>query len=164
MTCNFNSSERAPQTIYQISSWLPKCLSAARALSQAESQLLAAHAASCLDLLQVAVPSLEVLGLNTTMHWDELHHPQEEGQRELGQVRLLPLNKNCLSAAVSATVGVAAFLHPSAQVCGRCLPAHARRVPRAISLSPTKKHGKSLSLLESVREGTRRIAAKSETM
>ena len=63
-----------------------------------ESQLGAAHAASCLDLLQVAVPGLDVLGLKTTMHSDELHHTQEVGQRELGQDRFLPLN-NCLLVA-----------------------------------------------------------------
>jgi len=48
----------------------------------------------------VAVPGLEVLGLKTTMHWDELLHSQEEGQQELGQVKFLPL-KNCLLVAQS---------------------------------------------------------------
>ena len=46
-----------------------------------ESSLLAAHAASCLNLLQTAVPSLEAQVLKTTMHQDELLHPQEEGQQ-----------------------------------------------------------------------------------
>ena len=45
-------------------------------------------------MLQTAVPGLEGQVMKTTMHQDELLYPQEEGQQELGQVRLLLL-VNC---------------------------------------------------------------------
>ena len=94
-----------------------------------------------------------------------LHHISvSHGVR--GQVKLL---HHVLDVQVSLSLPIGLqqpffVLQPSKYVCGRCRPAHAGQVPSDTSLSPAKKHGKSLSLVESLRDGILRIAAKSITM
>ena len=128
------------------------------------SQHVTAHVASPQDLLQTAVPGLEVFGLVRTMQMDGVFHPQGEGHAVVCLVKIL---QQALAPLSSLVLPLRKRKQPSCNRQNTCevgVDPRTRDKCQGLFHCRQQRNTESLSLVESMRDGTRGIATKYITM